>query len=580
MILTVVAAVLVPAARPPVDAAMVHTFLAFGSTGWDIGDTGTDPGVGWRMTSFDASPWRNGALPVGTSPGVATQLATTAVTQYLTRTFSASLADVRLVRLRLRRDDGVLVYLNGRPVAKANMPFGEPTHTTRSWAATTATTYQEETIWLPREWLKDGTNRISVEVHQATPNDDAYLDLELTGFGATTDVTAPAAPTGSVAEVTGSAIRLSWTAPSDPSGIVAYRVRRGSNTLVMAQTSWGTTYLDQQLAPGSVYSYSVSAIDAAGNESSATVLSARTLLPAGTPVVRLQAVGDIGMGTSAQAMLSVAGAEPADAFIALGDLAYQAGVETKWCDMVRTRLNYRNVEVVPGNHEDDTGTGGNITNFAACLRERVVSGGTYPTNYYADFGSLVRLVVISPGLSVGGRFYDYFPINQERRWLIDTIAAGKAQGRWIVVALHKPCVSVGEKPCEIRADLMDVLTSADLLLAGHDHIYERTQQFRTGPGCTTFSSTWANPACVGGDGYGGTYTAGRGAVQVISGVGGQSQNALGAADIEWPYVVVANGRNSWSPADGYLRITATPSALAAEFRATKGQFGDSFTIRR
>ena len=193
---------------------------------------------------------------------------------------------------------------------------------------------------------------------------------------------------------------------------------------------------------------------------------------------------------------------------------------------------------------------------------------------------LVRLVVISPGLSVGGRFYDYFPINQERRWLIDTIAAGKAQGRWIVVALHKPCVSVGEKPCEIRADLMDVLTSADLLLAGHDHIYERTQQFRTGPGCTTFSSTWANPACVGGDGYGGTYTAGRGAVQVISGVGGQSQNTLGASDTDWPYVVVANGRNSWSSADGYLRITATPSALAGEFRATRGQFGDSFTIRR
>jgi hypothetical protein len=44
MILTVVAAVLVPAARPPVDAAMTRTFLAFGSTGWDIGDTGTDPG--------------------------------------------------------------------------------------------------------------------------------------------------------------------------------------------------------------------------------------------------------------------------------------------------------------------------------------------------------------------------------------------------------------------------------------------------------------------------------------------------------------------------------------------------------
>jgi hypothetical protein len=44
MILPVVGAGRGAAARPPVDAAMTRTFLAFGSTGWDIGDTGTDPG--------------------------------------------------------------------------------------------------------------------------------------------------------------------------------------------------------------------------------------------------------------------------------------------------------------------------------------------------------------------------------------------------------------------------------------------------------------------------------------------------------------------------------------------------------
>lgn len=579
--LGLVVAIVPSVSRSVADAAPVtRSFLAFGSGGWKALDSGADPGPGWRMMSFDPSSWRNVSLPAGNGAGIASVLSTAPITQYLTRTFTASLGSARLVRLTLRRDDGVIVYLNGRPVSRTAMPYGEPTNATQASSPTTGVQYQVDTFWLPREFLRDGTNRISVELHQAAVNDDAYFDLALDGIGDAADTTAPGAPAATVSEVTPTAIRVAWTPPADASGIAAYRIRRGSNTLVIAQTSWGTNYLDQQLGPGSTYSYSVTAIDRAGNESAASVVSATTSLPAGTPVVRLQAAGDIGMGTAAQNMFTAAGNEPADAFIPLGDLSYAAGTEAAWCQMARSRLKYREIEVVGGNHEDDKGSGGHIDRFAACLTERRVSGGTYPTNYYADYGSLARVIVISPSLWVDGRFYDYFPINQERRWLIDTIAAARAQNRWVVVAMHEPCVSVGEKGCEIRSDLMDVLAGADLLLTGHDHIYARTQQFGLQSGCTTFVATWANPRCVTGDGYGGNYKAGRGVVQVVNGVGGESVNALDMSDPLWPYIVIANGKNSWSPATGYLRVAITPTALSADFRATSGRFGDSFTIRR
>ncbi|WP_374705316.1 discoidin domain-containing protein [Paenibacillus radicis (ex Gao et al. 2016)] len=62
--------------------------------------------------------------------------------------------------------------------------------------------------------------------------------------------------------VSGSQINLSWTASTDNVGVTGYRVFRGSTQV---GTPSGTTYSDTGLTASTAYSYTVKAIDAAGN---------------------------------------------------------------------------------------------------------------------------------------------------------------------------------------------------------------------------------------------------------------------------------------------------------------------------
>ena len=61
-------------------------------------------------------------------------------------------------------------------------------------------------------------------------------------------------------------IRLTWAASTDNVGVVGYNIRRDGRH-VASQRDGTTTFLDEQLEPGTTYTYQVRAFDAAGNES-------------------------------------------------------------------------------------------------------------------------------------------------------------------------------------------------------------------------------------------------------------------------------------------------------------------------
>ncbi len=98
----------------------------------------------------------------------------------------------------------------------------------------------------------------------------------------TADTTAPTAPSGLTAVVISSSrIDLSWGAATDNVGVTGYKVYR-NNTAVATATA--LNYSDLNLSPSTAYQYTVSAIDAAGNESAksgqvpATTLSDAAML--------------------------------------------------------------------------------------------------------------------------------------------------------------------------------------------------------------------------------------------------------------------------------------------------------------
>jgi fibronectin type 3 domain-containing protein len=89
--------------------------------------------------------------------------------------------------------------------------------------------------------------------------------------GITYDVTAPTVPAGLIASAspTGAKPALAYSAATDPggSGVSSYRLYRDGTAVA---TAAGTTVTDAALAVDGSYSYTVTALDAAGNESAAS----------------------------------------------------------------------------------------------------------------------------------------------------------------------------------------------------------------------------------------------------------------------------------------------------------------------
>ena len=56
----------------------------------------------------------------------------------------------------------------------------------------------------------------------------------------------------------------------------------------------------------------------------------------------------------------------------------------------------------------------------------------------------------------------------------------------MVAGTHMPCLTIGVYACPAGADVTNLLVSkkVDLVLNGHEHMYQRTKQLALGTGCT------------------------------------------------------------------------------------------------
>ncbi|MGY1681907.1 pectinesterase family protein [Geodermatophilus sp. SYSU D01176] len=97
------------------------------------------------------------------------------------------------------------------------------------------------------------------------------------------DTTAPAAPAGLVATGGNGVVELSWTADTD-ADLAGYRVYRAAGTSVeateanrvTAELLIGTAFADRSVVSGTGYTYAVTAVDRAGNESPASPVASAT----------------------------------------------------------------------------------------------------------------------------------------------------------------------------------------------------------------------------------------------------------------------------------------------------------------
>ena len=344
----------------------------------------------------------------------------------------------------------------------------------------------------------------------------------------------------------------------------------GEGTAIEPAAEWNDAYLEILAASSEVTVSTTTRPDQT---------TTSTLDAAGNTVV-FAAGGDIGATKETTATLEMVRRRNPDFFLALGDLSYNdVKPESVWCDYMIANLGSEiPIELVVGNHEDDDRKDGWIGAFADCLPDRLMSTGNYPAEYYFDVGGLVRIITIGAGNSVGGLDYDYTAGSERMAWLEGAIVGARVRSiPWVVVAMHKNCLTVGEKDCEIGQDLLDVLTErrVDLVLQGHDHTYQRSAQLTCGI-AGRFES-----GCVADDGSDGTYQHGQGTVFVISGaMGGGNLYATGERDPEVGYMAAWMGKGDPGEGRGFVLFTVTRDRLSGEFIGSTTDYRDVFTITR
>ena len=159
---------------------------------WKYLDDGSNQGTLWHSPEFDDSSWEEGRAELGYGDGASGAEGTLLsygsvgsdkhVTTYFRRTFQVDEAsEIMSIDLGLRRDDGAVVYLNGKEIWRSAMPEGEIVFDT---LANDGAGGSEESIFhlkegVSPELLLEGKNTIAVEVHQvARTSSDISFDFE------------------------------------------------------------------------------------------------------------------------------------------------------------------------------------------------------------------------------------------------------------------------------------------------------------------------------------------------------------------------------------------------------------------
>jgi hypothetical protein len=156
---------------------------------WKYLDDGSDQDTLWKETSFDDSSWASGNAELGYGDGDESTVLSYGpdgnnkyICYYFRHTFSVSNPDATpYLNLRLLRDDGAVVYLNGKEILRSNMPFDTIDYlSTASYAASGdgETTFYQFSI--QSDDLVTGNNLLAVEIHQrGAGSSDLSFNLEL-----------------------------------------------------------------------------------------------------------------------------------------------------------------------------------------------------------------------------------------------------------------------------------------------------------------------------------------------------------------------------------------------------------------
>ena len=173
-------------ARP---APGLVTLLPAGAS-WRFLDNLNAP-AGWEQPGFNDTAWGLGTAEFGYGDGDETTVisfggnaSNKRITYYFRTAFDlVGASSITEATLRLVRDDGAVVSINGQPVSRQNLPEGTVTPDTLAVSAVGGT---DETTFFESAFdptvLREGRNVVAVEIHQSSAgSSDLGFNLSLVG---------------------------------------------------------------------------------------------------------------------------------------------------------------------------------------------------------------------------------------------------------------------------------------------------------------------------------------------------------------------------------------------------------------
>ena len=463
------------------DTTTGTTFVSTGST-WKYLDDGTDQGAAWRQPDFNDSSWASGSAQLGYGDGDEQTVVSYGpnsndkyITTYFRKFFTVSDASLfNSLLVRILRDDGAVVYLNGSEIFRTNMPDGSIDYLTPASTAVSGDdedSYFEATV--AADELVDSTNVLAIEVHQQrVDSSDISLDCELIG----STETIPVIRKGPYLIYPGDNTQMSvlWQLSETRTCTLQWGLDTSYSEGSYSSSEYGVDhqhkYTITNLTTDMIYYYRlvIDTEEYTGNfrtapESAAT--DARFLVYGDTRT----GVSDHDSVCASMVSLFTGDTDWQTLLLHVGDWVNEGGTESDWDDEYFNR-NYSNmmqlqrsmpIQGCIGNHELNSGP------------ELYSKYWPYPfvsNRYWSfDYGP-AHIAVID-------QYSDYSSGSVQLTWLEDDLSSSTKQ--WKFLVFHEPGYSAGghSNNTDVQTRIQPLCEDygVDIVFAGHNHYYARAE---------------------------------------------------------------------------------------------------------
>lgn len=355
-----------------------------------------------------------------------------------------------------------------------------------------------------------------------------------------------------------------------------------------------------ELSPNTTYFYNVGStevVQAGGQE-----YYFKTALPVGsTQKIRMWALGDAGDGSPNQRAVRDAYLKTirgdnrqTDIVMFLGDNAYAIGTDEEYQNNFfniyqDAFLRNNAVWAIPGNHEYYSGVqeSRSIAYFQIFSFPQSGQAGGVPSGtemYYSfDYGNAHVIALDSYGTENSLRLYD--TLSPQVTWLKRDLAANRLP--WTIVCFHHPPYAKNYHDSDAAAELVYIRQflnpileryKVDLVLNGHNHLYERSYPIRGHWGMSNSFNITQHATSVSSGKYDGTANScayiknaqNDGTIYIVTGSAGRNNGNDGPPHPAMPF---KNHRDG-----GSAVIEIEDNRLDMKFLCFDGIVRDQFTI--